>query len=280
MGIRENSFTEKQKSGEGTTSHYGRNRSSYYSSSLFMTVALAALVMILGLTACGDEAPLESSSLDGFGNSSLHDYFPVSSGYQITFSVQDAQGQELRVEQYSASGATSVNGLPGVSWTGRDQTSSSEVSKGTIYWDQSAIYHQRDGSSRAEVLLQAPLDSAANWDRWSAIDAKTPLDTNTTGDPTELDGGLGVDNDNKPADEPTNSSFPTEGSSQFYVADLHSEVISGGITFTECLEIVNVGQSRTINRYWYAPGVGLVKYALNCEFGSDLGTVNGEVHSN
>lgn len=248
----------------------------------FVRITALLLTLALGfvISACSDDGPVGSAFDDQSVGSSVHDYFPVQSGYSTAFSVTDSLGQELRVEYYSASGATIVNGLPGVNWSGYSMSDTSEIFAGSIFWDANGIYHLRSGASSAEVLLHMPLDSAASWDRWYAIGGEPVVDTGSGGSLNDETGGQGVDFEDKPGDEPSNTSFPTEGSSKFYIAGLHEDVTSGGNFFGNCLEVVNAGRSQTVNRYWYAQGVGLVKFSLNCQFGSDIGTENGELLNN
>lgn len=248
-------------------------------------VVVSAFALIIGISACSSDSPNQSTFTDGMVSTDLYEYLPVNTSYQISYSIRDSLGQELRVEHYYASSETYVNGRSGVVWSGFDQSDSSSIFNGAIFWDNDAIYHLSDGAERAEVLLQKPIEVSASWDRWYTSNSENLLDTLSYGDlddPNVNDPNdpNSADFDDEPGDDPSTSSFPTEGSSKFYIASVDSDVFSGGQFYENCLEVVNAGYSQTVNRYWYAPGVGLVKFALYCEFGSAVGSENGEIINN
>lgn len=201
-------------------------------------------------------------------------YFPVSTGYIATFSVTDENGEDIGSEIYIGQGATTVSGLPGVRWTVTKSNGSINSETGTIYWDDGAIYHLQDGSEVAEIILKEPFFYGATWNRWVNVsiisDTITVINDNGSANENNI-----IDSD--PDDgEVSLSSFPTKGQSTFYVASTEDGIEVNGETLSGCLQIINAGAGATVNRYWYCPGIGLVKYALECEFGSTTGKVNGE----
>ncbi len=237
-------------------------------------VAFVLALCGLLLSACANTRVIDSGS--SLNPSDPRSYFPNQSGYSVTFSVTDAAGQEIRQEIFSATSSASFEGLPGMRIEGRNLSDSSASESGTIFWDDDGVYHQADGAASAEALILAPLEVGANWPRWRNFS-----DTLIIGGETEPDvigGGLGSDitNGDGGSDIVLSTSYPTKGSSTFYVAAIDDFVQSGSQTFSNCLQIINAGSGDTVNRYWYHEGDGLVKYALNCKFGVLTGTENAE----
>lgn len=242
----------------------------------FFVVTFVLAVFGLFLSGCNNDRALESGASPGPADP--RSYFPVQSGYSVTFSVTDSAGQEIRQEVFSSISATTFDGLPGMRWEGRNLSDSSVTASGTIFWDNSGVYHQADGASSAEALIVAPLEVGANWPRWRDFG-----DSSITGGGTDqdiLDGGGGsgsdLNDDDDGSDVSLSTSYPTKGSSTFYVAALDDLVQSGSQSFSPCLQIINAGSGETVNRYWYHEGSGLVKYALGCQFGVLTGTENAE----
>lgn len=245
-------------------------------------VAMFAITLVLiglALSSCNNNKALDS----GFSLSSTdpRSYFPSQAGYSVTFSVTDASGQEIRQEVFSATSAASLNGLPGMRWEGRNLTDSTVSASGTVFWDNSGVYHQADGAASAEALILAPLQVGANWPRWRDFSDTTITIPGTEPDVVDLGngGGSGIDitNGGGGPDITLSSSFPTTGSSTFYVAETDGVVQSGSRTFSSCLQIINAGPGDKVNRYWYHAGEGLIKYALGCQFGELTGTENAEL---
>ena len=245
---------------------------------VFIMAAVLALAG-LALSACGNNKALDSGSSPG--PSDPRSYFPNQAGYSVTFTVTDASGQEIRQEVFTATSTASFEGLPGMRWEGRNLSDSTVSAAGIIFWDNNAVYHQADGAAAAEALIVAPLEVGAYWARWRDFSDTTIIAGGT--DPNIFDfgggGGSGADitNGGGGLDIILSSSYPTTGSSTFYVAETDAVVQSGSQTFSACLQIINAGTGNKVNRYWYHQGDGLIKYALGCEFGVLTGTENAEL---
>ncbi|MCH9032085.1 MAG: hypothetical protein IIB00_07490 [candidate division Zixibacteria bacterium] len=237
-------------------------------------VALSLIIASLAIFSCSSTDNVIVSAQDSSKAVGALTYFPVSTGYVATFSITDENGADIGSEIYIGQGATTVNGLPGIRWTVTKTTDSNNSESGAIYWDDSAIYHIEDGNEVAEIILQEPFVYGASWNRW--VNTSIDPDTNTVNN----DGGTANENNILDSDSTNGgisfSSFPTKGQSTFYVASTEDGIEVNGEILSGCLQIINAGVASTVNRYWYCPGIGLVKYALECDFGSTTGKVNGE----
>lgn len=237
--------------------------------------ALAGLALLWGVTACDTQTPTNLSVEPAAPG--IADYFPMQAGYSASFIVRDSSGAVLRTEHYFASSATTFDGYPGVNWNGDD--GSGETEESIIYSTGVAVYQTTPGAVNSEQLISEPLEVGASWARWVSEPTDTLIvDSDGSGDGHDS-GGLGVVNEDKPNDgnEPAGSSFPTKGNSTFFIASVDDVVVSGGQVFEDCLQVVNAGNGYSVNRYWYSPGNGMVKYALNCLSGSMSGAVNAEL---
>lgn len=243
----------------------------------FRVTATAILALGLVMAGCANDRSINSGALNDTGEKTVFSYFPTNSGYTVSLVVTDANGVEIGEELFSATSATVVDGLSGLHWVGTSYFDSSVTTRGAIFWDENAIYHQVDGSSDAERILQEPLEYGASWPRWRS-DALV-FDSLSTGgnifdDQNGNNEGLGLDDGSGGDNLFNSSSFPTKGSSTFYVAGTDDVIEAGGKVFVDCLQIVNAGDGQTVNRYWYAPGQGLIKYSLNCQFEELEGQIN------
>lgn len=242
----------------------------------FFVVTFVLALFGLLLSGCVNDRAFDSGASPG--PTDPRSYFPIQPGYSVTFSVTDASGQEIRQEVFSAISAASFEGLPGMRWEGRNLSDSSVTATGTIFWDDSGVYHQADGASSAEALIMEPLEVGANWPRWRNFGDSLIAGGGTEPDTLSNGGGSGSDitDDDSGFEITFSTSYPTKGSSTFYVAALDDLVQSGSQSFSNCLQIINAGSGETVNRYWYHEGSGLVKYALGCQFGVMTGTENAE----
>ena len=237
-------------------------------------VAFSLIIVSLATVSCSSTDNVLVSDQGSLKAVGALTYFPVSTGYIATFSITDENGLDIGAEIYIGQGATTVSGLPGVRWTVTNPTDSNSAESGTVYWDDGAIYHLQDGNEVAEIILQEPFVYGATWNRWVSVSIDPDTITVSAGDGSANENNF-IDSDSTNG-EISLSSFPTKGQSTFYVASTEDEIEVNGETLSGCLQIVNAGASSTVNRYWYCPGLGLVKYALECSFDSTTGKVNGE----
>jgi len=288
---------QENSPGRDSKEHSLKNHSLQKHSRWLTSVSVSVAVAGLLFAGCSDSDSVSSNNGGSQINLGAMNYFPVDVGYSADFRVTDANGAEIRRESYSADSVVYVNGNVGVNWVQRDLTDSSVLSRGSMSWnnDRSVLYHTDDSSVNVERLLRSPLSDGSQWPRWNE-----PVAPGGSGSDLDLGNGGGSGdssvfasdtsaNNSNPGDNNYNpytaldnpnlqlTSFPTKGAQTFYVASTTDKLTINGTDYENCLQIVNANLDETVNRYWYSPGVGLVKYALSAQPGEMTGTENGEI---
>ncbi len=253
-----------------------------------LAVTGALIIASVSFVGCSGSDSISSNAKNV--NLGAMNYFPIQVGYSASFVVTDANGAELRRESYSADSAVFFGGHRGVRWVQRDLSDSSVISSGVMHWnsDRSILFHSADSSRNVERVLRLPFTTTAVWPRW-----REPNNGGTTvGDPgtgqtggdlgndnglNDGSNGAGLGNGVEDGTNPLLTSYPTQGLPTFHVASLSVDVTVNGKVYPDCLLVVNANSDNTVNRYWYCPGVGLVKYALNVPFGKSVGATNGSI---
>lgn len=205
-------------------------------------IAVAGLVFsgMLMWAGCTDNNDIIVSSYDNTHSSGVESYYPLSEGYQTVYAVRDIGGSNMTV----------VNRITGndvsQGYTLVRQTSlyGQTIDTGYFYVGGKAILFFDSPSSVPEKFLQTPLSNGSAWNRF-----QSPQDDFTNILP-DLDKGNGSNP----------KIVPVEGSSLMVVSGTEFVSLALGGTYSHAVKVVNTGSNGTQNAYWFAPGVGLVKY--------------------
>lgn len=240
---------------------------------------LTILIMVFGATwiGCSDSEEFvtkydPTNTGDGGAISSeVTYYFPLYEGYKTVYRV--IEGDTEYPESFTVGRVvykTTGTYLPWISYspgrgadTGYFQVNTSEL-----------FYFERIGVA-AERILALPLTIGATWDRTTSLstggDDVIIIDEQDAGDPivdTVDYGGYIAKN------------FPSTGEGTMEVVATESVTLTTGESFSGSVKIVNRNTDGTYNQYWYAPGIGLVKYILGSPSTISLsGTKSAEITS-
>ncbi|MGH8015327.1 MAG: hypothetical protein ACREBV_03965 [Candidatus Zixiibacteriota bacterium] len=131
---------------------------------------------------------------------------------------------------------------------------SENYDKDTSYFVQngSALVFYETRNSSPEVILDLPLAVGKSWSRFDVIESQIT-------DSTASDGGI-VIKDSTDLGANLASTFPTEGKSLMIVDKIESVELKKGEYYSGVYRISNDAGNNTRNYYWYAPGIGLIKY--------------------
>ncbi len=220
---------------------------------------LALTVVALAWVGCSNTDRLVSGP-GSAQSSQIANYFPLDEGTTAIFSVTNSGITEQK--SFTVSGDVQIGNAHAVRWV-----ISANGSPDTSYFvaTDSALYFLETANAEAEKILSLPFEIGNSWPRYYNYDVTgysngnlgTGTDIGTGGinpfgykDTSATNGGYGAKN------------YPSEGGNTFSVVG--TETISLGAlgTFAGTLKIKNVGYGGSTNFYWYAPGVGLVKYQL------------------
>ncbi len=221
---------------------------------------LGSILLTTGLLiGCGKEEIIINSSSGSNVNSGVTNYFPLESGYVTKFAVRTASG-ETWVDNYSIGGDEQVQTIMA---TARFKYGAAPIDTGYYYATNNALYFYAHRSAEPEKLLELPLAVGQSWERF----------------PTSGSGGGGTGPDTSDG-EPLLSSnnFPSAGSNLITVRGIETITLSNGFVFSGVVKLStsgSVANSGDENLYWFAPGVGLVKYVLGAS--GTLSTAEGQV---
>lgn len=233
------------------------------------TVCLA-LIMAVMVGCSGDDA-IVADLPDGAQSSATSAYFPVADGYTTVYQVTNNGSTDLvrfeidgRAPQPHGDKWLFVATLP----SGARDTSFIKVTS-------QAVYHYDHTSSDPETILQAPLRVGHSWQRFGISSPEAEVQEDSLGfslgelsDLLKGDGTATTLGDYnfegyKPDDDRyAGKTFPTEGRLEMRIQNEEQLVLSNGRHYSYVLRLSNVQASGVANYYWYAPGVGLVRYAL------------------
>jgi len=234
---------------------------------------IAAVILILSAFAWGCSGHfVTASDPASFSNNDVVEYFPLDESYQATFELKEVNraseiivfkvGKKIPFLEDSATLWISKIG--------------SSVDTGFVVVSSSSLTIYESSNSAGEKVLDIPLTVGKSWSRFSSISAGTEDDFTIIITDNKLTNDTGSTGDSGVA----NKSFPTDGSAVMTVDKFESIQLSNGDYYSNTVRISNGGSGSTRNYYWFAPGVGLVKYVIGSLDANDpTGNIKAELIS-
>lgn len=215
---------------------------------------VAAIILIISAFAWGCSGHfVTASDPASFSNNDVVEYFPLDESYQSTFELTEVNrasqfivfkvGKKIPFLEDSA-----------VQWISKIGNS---VDTGYIVASSSSLTIYENSNSAGEKVLDIPLTVGKSWSRFSSISAGDDDFTIIITD-NKLTNDSGSTGDSGVATK----TFPTDGSSVMTVDKYESIQLNNGDYYSNTVRISNDGGGSTKNYYWFAPGVGLVKYVI------------------
>ena len=236
--------------------------------------AIAAVCLIGALTVivgCSENDVIVADIADSPAGTALNTYFPISDGYTTTYRVTSNGVSELISFEVDGRAAAPHNDM----WQFVAELPSGVRDTSYLRVTSQAVYHYDGLQGDPETILQAPLSIGHSWNRFGENSPESEvvydsvnislgnLDALLKGNGTvkELNGTDG--SDYQPYDDWLAAKvFPTQGRLQIRVQAQEQLNLSNGRHYSYVLRLSNVQQDGRSNYYWYAPGVGLVRYVL------------------
>jgi len=186
-------------------------------------------------------------------NEETLDYFPLNEGYSCTFEINTSYGSSEMIS-YTVGKVVAFQGGLATLWISNDNGQ-----KDTSYFvlNGSSLIFYEGIKSAPEVILDLPLTVGKSWNRYDTPESEIPDTTTIDGndfiikDTTNAGNGAGL-----------SPSFLTDGLAVMTVDKIESVELSNGRFYSGVYRVSNVAGSNAKNYYWYAPGVGMVKYVL------------------
>ncbi len=218
-----------------------------------------AVILSLAWIGCSDDTITTVSppgSNDGTSTASdVVYYFPLNEDYQTIYDVVNSDGTK-ESETYTVGKEVPRGSATAIEWL--SYTSSNGKDTGYFQATATALYYFEDLGATAEKIIELPLVVGESWPRYE--------DGSLLSD---YEDGIDIifDNDFKFPDssdfiDGTQKNYPTTGLSIMTVTAIEKLLLDNGAYYSGAVKITNANTTGTYNIYWFAPGVGLVKYII------------------
>ena len=250
--------------------------------SVFLKLFAAFIILgYLVYSGCSDSSSTISESDQPQSTvSQLEQYFPLSTGRTLQYAVSNSETGKDTHERYVIGQGVSQNGHSGYIWIHTDLNYPDLSDTSYFYSDGTALYYYENPDARPEKILETPLETGRQWQRFEINPREAEEGTNLIYILTDGKYKNDEPDDARPIDYLYGAkSFPTLGSATMTVRGFEDIVLDNGQVIRDCCRIEN-SAGDYYNNYWYAPGVGLVKYIIGAtEEELSSGTVAGELIS-
>jgi len=250
-----------------------------------MTLGLLALA---GFYGCSDDSPTDaelSASVNALN--AVAQYFPVQEGIYTDFTITDNSDASVSHQRIAIGKSVRVNGRQAYQWLFTNLDNPLQVDTGYLFGENNALYYFETGDEQAEKMLEAPFIQGRTWERY-VVDITTSDNDNSYSYALDsnLTGYSGKDYDDEAQNDYVNydelgpaETTPISGSNELKIRAVDEALeTEDGMDFSNCLRVENK-DGGYVNRYWYAAGVGLVRYALRVSEVFPDGEIVGEVTS-
>ncbi len=226
------------------------------------TLLIAAIALYLGCS-----SPVENVSKPGEDQTAVNQYFPLDPGLTTTYRIDNANGSSSTLS-YTVGKPLDYKGRQTYRWIKKESTGAIDTS----YFFEAAngLFFVEWLGASTERMLAYPPTVGNSWslsdEVQDTITIGTGIDTSGTGG----GGGGGVT---------LSSNFFVEGNSTLTVASIEGIQLVHGSYYSGTVKVRNDNSNGTSNYYWYAPGIGIVKYVLGATPTLPNGQINGELIS-
>jgi hypothetical protein len=237
------------------------------------------LGIVLSWAGCSESVKTTVSS-PAQSSAPVAQYFPLDPGHTTVYAT-NAMGIPSQT-MFTVGEPRQIGNASAVRWIVQSQTGALDTSY--FVATDSALFYLETEYSDPEKILSIPFTVGNNWPRYCNYDvtgyrngdpgtySNYGWSTWTLGDSVLIKDSLTGSYGRGAA-----KNYPSEGANTFTIDAIES-VDAGPLgTFSGALKVSNIGYNGTTNLFWFAPGVGLVKYLIGV--GSDgSGTPQAEGH--
>ncbi|MBN1213713.1 MAG: hypothetical protein JXA92_14160 [candidate division Zixibacteria bacterium] len=218
---------------------------------VFSTAAI--FIFTMGWIGCSENDTILITSMNG--NDAADEfvsYFPLEEGhtsyYEVTYSNGSTEELTFRIGSEVPFGS-----ITAIQWFIQSSTGSRDTNY--IVATDSSIYLYTDYQAVPEKILYYPLQPGVSWNRFVSTDeviADVGDDdkAESDDDDTDTDGGV------------LSADYPTTGIGDMLVENSETVLLNSGLYYSGSVKITNSSSEDLKNYYWYAPGIGLVKYII------------------
>ena len=223
------------------------------SSKLTGLLLLLSVILIALFLGCSDKT-FTSTSTRISDTASPTVYIPLQEGLRVGYIILEPETEYYDIE---VTQPTTIAGNPGYTIRKTDRNTG-EIQIFFRYKKDNSIFESGSTSSPGERILESPFVVGNTWDRFditSGVDE--PIDYGEG----EEDNEVGKDGDDLPWDLP--KTRPDGAYGTMTIVGVETVVALNNNSYGNCLKVAWQTGESTYNYYWYAPGIGLVKFEQN-----------------
>jgi hypothetical protein len=246
--------------------------------SLIAAFSCSLLVAILAGCSNVDEIILPNTNTDQAASNGA--YFPTTAGMTSTLLVtNDGGGQSYLTLQVGS--PASIRSLAATQWFAIRPDNS--VDTDFVVVSPGGVTLYENPQSVAETILKFPLAQGSSWSRFADSNDPTIGGSDTTTIATGNGGGIVTKGGDTGGDGGGGGGFgkvlPNCGGTISKVSSIEDVELTGGRHFSSSVKVEVDDPQGFQNFYWFAPGVGLVKFILGATPQRPNGIQKGEVIS-
>jgi len=207
-----------------------------------LSIAVFIFVFALILPGCSDKTVTTTEVIVNPGDGAVA-YLPLVDGWRVSYVYVSPQSGQLDIE---VTDPVTVAGYPGFAIRMTDPNGPYDV---TIYRyaKGDAIFESISTNDPGVRILEAPFVIGNSWDRNDTSTVTTVITDLGTGT-GDGDGGA------------TNTPGASNSYSTMSIVSIEDVRAMNDITYGHCIKVLWQTGPSTCNYYWYAPGIGLVKF--------------------
>jgi hypothetical protein len=233
---------------------------------LKLLIAAVIAIVVFGCTQQSTNDP--SLSMAGAAGA-MAAYFPSAQGWTSVFDVSSS-GSSAELTFY-VGGQTVVQGQTAYRWVIIPSQGTPDTNYVVVGPTSVLVYQDTLSTTSAEHLLQAPLTAGSSWYRYPELVDATQ---DTLSILTDINGGK---MDTTVPGPGVRKLLPVDGGNELTVEAVEELSTMYNRHFSGVVKISNTDRNGSINSYWFAPGVGLVKYVIGATTQNPDGVTVGEI---
>jgi hypothetical protein len=226
---------------------------------------LAVFAFTLGWIGCSENDSTRITNITGTGESEQFlSYFPLEEGHTSLYEVTYSNGSTEEVT-FKVGKEVPFGSITAVEWFISSSTGSRDTNY--IVTTDSSVYLYTDYQSMPEKRLYYPLVPGSSWSRFVSNDE---VISDVLDDEDKIEG----DDDGGTNGDVLSATYPTTGNGDMLVDNSETVQLNSGLFYCGSVKITNNTTTDLKNYYWYAPGIGLVKYIIGT---TDVNYPSGQV---
>ncbi|MEZ5360640.1 MAG: hypothetical protein R3F48_17640 [Candidatus Zixiibacteriota bacterium] len=208
---------------------------------LYSGAVLLAIIGLLGLFGCSDNT-FSSSTTQVSEDAPASAYVPLNQGWRISYVQMEPEVAYYNIE---VTDPVNISGHAGYVIR-RTNTSTNQVTYNYRYAADNAVFESYSTADPGVRILDGPFAVGHSWNRYNTTvgggtnDGDT--DTTTSGDDPQL------------------GSIPGDDYQTMSIVAIESVAAMDGHTYGNCIKVAWQIGEYAYNYYWYAAGIGLVKF--------------------